>query len=239
MLRNKKRLFLAVVSLLSIGIQTMPLCAQNDLASFVTKTQAALKDFSCPAGASPQACSDFQKMVADGSQVIAGQFSPMFDDQRKFPYIIYLVFDNQNDEFWIISAKFAHSNNVGLVIPNVGLVIQLITYGHYITGTLVTGSVNKYDIPMKKGAPTVFNSTDAGVTVSLFENGSISMSSKETKTFKNGDTAEIDIQVMKTEPYDLPLADVTISVFYQGQKSVYTGKAVKFISPHLNNFSSR
>ncbi len=201
-----------------------PLRGQDDFAALVPKTQAALKNFTCPAGASVQACSSFQKMVAAGRQEIVGQFSPMFEDPKTTLYLIYLVFDNENDQFWIISAAFAHSDR---------MVLTMITYGHYIEGDMVTGAINHDDIPVNKEGATSFSSAKDGVNLSYFSEGDISVATQETKTLSDGTTLEVDIQVMKTDPADLPLADEKITLLDGDQKAVYTGKAVRFFSPAL------
>ncbi len=218
----RKMLVCVAVFLCSLA----PLRGQDEIAAMVPKTQAALKDFTCPAGASAQACSTFQKVVAAGSPEIVAQFLPMFDDPKTTMYLIYLAFDHDHDQFWIISTAAAHTQTEGLVL-------SMVTYGHYIKGSMVTGAVSNVDIPVNLSGATIFNSAKDGVTLSYFKEGDVSVSSHETKTFTNGSSATVDIQVMKTDPADLPLADVTITMLYGGQKMVVTGKAVRFFSPRL------
>lgn len=198
-----------------------PLAAQLDIPSMVPKMQALLKNVSCPSSASVKSCASFRALVQSGSPELTAQFASAFFDPKVHLYLIYVVFENNMDDFWVISSDVVHTDK--------GLLMDMASYGEYQGGHMVTGAVSG-DVPFVYNGPTTWSSAKDGVTVSYFETGNTSMLSNETWKNNNGETMSIAISVDKTDPADTPQAPVTITLQSPTNKVVDTGTALKFFN---------
>lgn len=211
-------------ALLTVCLSSFANAQDADLAPLVTQTQNLLKNFTCPTGASTDACDTLRTMITSGNQEIALQFSPLFGDAKTSMGFAYVVFDSGSNNFWIISVRAARTTDKGFVMKEV-------SYAHYNHGQLQVGSLGS-DIPVTD--ETTYSSKKDGVTVTYHSSGNVSVSTQEVTERSNGATLTFSIEVNKTNPINLPTADETITAQSGDIKVVHSGKALKFLSGNLD-----
>lgn len=215
---TKKRLWLALVASLCLPAS---LAAQIDIPTMVPQMQALLKNVSCPSSASSASCASFHAMVQNGSPELTAQFAPAFLDPKVHLYLIYVVFENNMDAFWVISADVVHSDR--------GTLLTEASYGEYQSGQFVTGAVGG-DVLVEADGTTTWSSSKDGVTVSYDKTGNTSMMSSESWKDQGGNTRTIAISVSKTDPPTAPLAPESITLRSSSGNIVHTGTALRFCS---------
>ena len=213
-----------IVGLILLACAAMVARAQGDVDAPVAKTQSVLKNFACPAGAFPRACTSLQRMVAAGDKDVATQFEPMFLDPGRFTYSVYVVFEKESNDFWIVSSSVSHDGERAT--------LSLVTYGHYANGEKKKLVVAKCEIPASATDPWVFSPLKEGVMVSYFTQGDVAMSSLETGRLDSGDPFSYTIKVMMAPGG--ALADYNMEIVTGDAKWVHSGKALRFASagPH-------
>lgn len=218
---TKERLWWVLASAVLLVLPA-PLAAQLDIPSMVPQMQALLKNVSCPSSASAASCASFHSMVQNGSPELTAQFAPAFLDPKVHLYLIYVVFENTADTFWVISADVVHSDQ--------GPLLTTASYGEYHAGQMVTGAVGGNVLLAENGA-TTWSSAKDGVTVSYFETGNTSMTSRETWKNSSGNTMTVTISVDKTDPANVPQAPETITIESPTANGAHSGMALKFYNP--------
>ncbi len=171
--------------LLLLGI-SMPLAAasQDFVAENVPNAQALLKDFTCPDGANPQACLSFKQLVDAGDNEALSSFTLLFDKAAIDATATYVVFDANDDHFWIVSSWMVLLKDHTLhVITN---------YQHYQNGLEVNAVA--WDIqPALPIASSLYFPLKDGVSLST-NNGSLSSQETCKGLADNLVTINIDVQ---------------------------------------------
>lgn len=220
-----RRFSLAAALLLLLAVT--PLRAEDLVTTTIPKLQAKFSHFTCPPGASTQACASFQKDVSSGTPEVAAQFHPMFEDPKFTMYMIFVVFDSSLDRFWIVSTEVHRDGKKGLVLYRV-------SYGEYAQGQMVTGAVSGPAIPAAD--VTVFRSPKDGVTVKYYRKGNYTFTSLEAWQGSDGRGRSIAITASKEPDNSDPLSDATITFAAPSQKLVHADKALRFFSHVKTSF---
>lgn len=73
-------------------------------ADVVPQIQKKLTTFKCPEGASVQSCKSFRELVDSGDSTVLAPYFALIFDPNKVMTVVFSVFDDTYDTFWIISS---------------------------------------------------------------------------------------------------------------------------------------